>query len=702
MMPYSLHVALLLAACWLFYKLLLQNETYYHLNRVLLLACIALAFLLPLVPVPQQYSMRSATNIAQQKTTTAQTDRVAAAPASTTITAPKSATAPATATTTAPATVTINMRSIVQWAFWLYWCGVIAFGANFLLQIAVLIYQAYRKPAIRDGQFRIVELDGDKAPCSFGNNIFINPAKYDWETYNQILMHEKVHVQQGHSVDLVIAELMLVLQWFNPFAWLYRKEMESNMEFLTDDAVIQQHKVAAEDYQMSLLKVSVPNYSMRITTNYNQSLLKRRIMMMNTKRSNIQSMWKYFMLMPFMAILLCGFNEPVDTSINPLMAAASKVGSKISATLMPDTAKTKKQISNALTGVKTSATQAPVIAAAPLTAKKLTAGDIQLLDQAGISADYIKSFVDIGYKDISLANITGFDNLGITADYVKSFMDLGFDVRPSTIHALENAGIAADYIKGFKDIKYPNLTIATVLAFDNAGISADYVKSLMDTGFPDLTVATIMAFDNAGISADFVKGFKDIGYKDLTVATIMAFDNSGISAAYVKGLQNAGFKDLSVANILALDNAGTGAEYVKGLMNSGLKEPSAASILAFDNAGISPDYIKAMMSLKINGLTPAAILALDNQGVSVDYAKALVTSGLKKIKPGDILALDNQGVSIDYIKAVLDAGLKDVTVTEIMAFDNAGVSVDYIKSLTKMGLKDLTPSTIINKSKKGN
>ncbi|MFD2145902.1 hypothetical protein [Mucilaginibacter antarcticus] len=60
MMPYSLHVALLLTACWLFYKVLLQNETYYHLNRVLLLACIALSFTLPLVPVPQHYSMRNA------------------------------------------------------------------------------------------------------------------------------------------------------------------------------------------------------------------------------------------------------------------------------------------------------------------------------------------------------------------------------------------------------------------------------------------------------------------------------------------------------------------------------------------------------------------------------------------------------------------------------------------------------------------
>src|SRR5476651_1186342 len=163
---------------------------------------------------------------------------------------------------------------------------------------------------MRDGIYRIVELDSDKAPCSFGNNIFINPTKYDWETYNQILMHEKVHIQQGHSFDLITAELMLVLQWFNPFAWLYRRELESNLEFLTDQSVLTDNRVEPADYQLSLLKVSVPNFSMRITTNYNQSLLKKRIVMMNAKRSNIHTMWKYFMLMPLLGALVCGLNKP--------------------------------------------------------------------------------------------------------------------------------------------------------------------------------------------------------------------------------------------------------------------------------------------------------------------------------------------------------------------------------------------------------
>ena len=198
----------------------------------------------------------------------------------------------------------------------MYWIGVAAFGLNLLLQLVVLLFQAYTKPVISDGKFRIIELSGDKAPCSFGNNIFINPEKYDWETYSQILLHEKIHIQQRHSLDILMAELVLVLQWFNPFAWLYRTELESNLEFLTDDAVLEHKEIERSSYQMSLLKVSAPHLSLGITTNYNQSLLKKRIVMMNAKRSNIHTMWKYFFLVPLLGILACALmiRLPIVTS----------------------------------------------------------------------------------------------------------------------------------------------------------------------------------------------------------------------------------------------------------------------------------------------------------------------------------------------------------------------------------------------------
>lgn len=312
MIPYSLHVAILLAVCLLFYKLLLQKETYYNLNRWILLGCLMLAFVLPVIQVPQKISLMSVF-LKQDNTSLVTPDNpikdrneilqqnVIREQSAASVVQPN-------------AGPQLNKIDFIKWSVWLYWAGCVVFAANFLLQIIILLYQAYKKPVIRDGNYRIVEIDEDKAPCSFGNNIFINPAKYDWETYKQILLHEKVHIQQGHTFDLIIAELMLVMQWFNPFAWRYRTEVENNLEFLTDDAIIHQHKVEAEAYQLSLLKVSVPNYAMHITTNYNQSLLKKRILMMNAKRSNIHTSWKYFMLAPLLVILVCGLNEKAASS----------------------------------------------------------------------------------------------------------------------------------------------------------------------------------------------------------------------------------------------------------------------------------------------------------------------------------------------------------------------------------------------------
>jgi hypothetical protein len=75
--------------------------------------------------------------------------------------------------------------SWTKWLYYLYISGILIFGVNLLFQFIVLIIQCYNRPYVKDGPFRIIEISGNKAPCSFGNFIFINPSKYDWETYNQ-------------------------------------------------------------------------------------------------------------------------------------------------------------------------------------------------------------------------------------------------------------------------------------------------------------------------------------------------------------------------------------------------------------------------------------------------------------------------------------------------------------------------------------
>src|SRR4030095_3684893 len=205
----------------------------------------------------------------------------------------------------------LSFAQFVKWMIWMYWCGVIIFALNFLFQVVGLLLRAYWRPAIVDGKYRIVEMNGEHAPCSFLNNIFINPDRYDWNTYNQILLHEKVHVSEKHSWDILFAETMLIFQWFNPFAWIYRKEMENNLEFLTDNRVLQHSDMEISSYQMSLLRVSAAHLPLSITTNYNQSLLKKRIAMMNAKKSNLNTSWKYFFLLPMFAFFACLLNQPM-------------------------------------------------------------------------------------------------------------------------------------------------------------------------------------------------------------------------------------------------------------------------------------------------------------------------------------------------------------------------------------------------------
>ncbi len=139
MIPYILHVALLISICLLFYKIFLQRETFYHLNRVVLLICLCLSFLLPLISIPQAWTLRSvpaetATNtptvnpVQYTLITTSQQKPVQQV-------APVAKTQPATAQPTVAKPDSQFIPTAIKWLFYLYWMGVAAFGLNLLLQV---------------------------------------------------------------------------------------------------------------------------------------------------------------------------------------------------------------------------------------------------------------------------------------------------------------------------------------------------------------------------------------------------------------------------------------------------------------------------------------------------------------------------------------------------------------------------------------
>ena len=209
-LPYIVNVAVILLACLAFYKLLLRRETFYKVNRYMLITCLAISFALPLLQVPQQFSLRKpATTSVVQKPIPIVTEQVQQAPATVKENTENTSGGNNLSQSTS---AKFSFAQLMTWLFWIYWFGVIVFAASFIFQLALLLWRAYRNPVIIDGPYRIVEVSGDKAPCSFGNNIFINPEKYEWETYNQILLHEKIHIREKHTVDIMIAELLLIFQ----------------------------------------------------------------------------------------------------------------------------------------------------------------------------------------------------------------------------------------------------------------------------------------------------------------------------------------------------------------------------------------------------------------------------------------------------------------------------------------------------------
>jgi TonB family protein len=106
-----------------------------------------------------------------------------------------------------------------------------------------------------------------------------------------------------HSVDILLAELLCLFCWFNPFAWLLKREIRMNLEFLADRSVLASG-CEAEHYQFHLLRLTYHKAVTKIVNNFNVSLLKKRIFMMNKKQTSKRSIFKYTLLIPVVAALV--------------------------------------------------------------------------------------------------------------------------------------------------------------------------------------------------------------------------------------------------------------------------------------------------------------------------------------------------------------------------------------------------------------
>ncbi|WP_428329154.1 M56 family metallopeptidase [Mucilaginibacter sp.] len=751
MIPYILHVALLISVCLLFYKVLLQRETFYRLNRVVLVFCLALSFALPLIRIPQKWTFRDSpksveaviqqpiaidnTIAAQQQNEALSNIKAVKPEAKTVIIAPSSILKDKVAATVQNVPV---MQQAIKWGFYLYWMGVAAFGLNLLLQLVVLLYQAYTKPVIKDGRFRIIELTGDKAPCSFGNNIFINPEKYDWETYSQILLHEKVHIQQGHSLDILIAELVLVLQWFNPFAWLYRTELENNLEFLTDDAVLEHKEVEKQSYQMSLLKVSAPHLSLGITTNYNQSLLKKRIVMMNAKKSNIHIMWKYFFLVPLLGVLACALNDPAALAQT---TAKAKVKTKTNvdqqakwsdddrtegdwfATIKADKVDIEFKSSDDNNEHNWSSSSTFPLSDFPSLPKDQK-GEFSLKREAGTVVFNGKFDGDEGYghykftpdKDfaafLSKEGITdlrdrdqfSFFMIDIKKDYVAMLKRNGFNgLTRNQLISMAALKVDEPYIQMWKKNGFNDLTPNQLVSGKALHIDGAYVSDIRKAGYTDLTFNQLISFKAQHITGDYINGIKKAKLKDdygsesnklPSANELSSFKAMDIDSAYVQSFAAIGYKNIPYRELTTMKSMGITPDFVKGFKSIGYNDLTMRNLVTFKSLNVTPEFIKGYQSLGYHDLTANNLTSLKSLDINAGFIKGFEDIGYKNLSVNNLTTLKALSITPDYIKGFDAIGYKDLSVNQLSSLKALGVNDEYVKSFEAVGYKNIPVSSL--------
>lgn len=258
------------------YFLVLRKLTFYTLNRFFLLAGILFSTLYPFVDPSTLFAKHEA------------------------LISP--------ITPVMPHAVTEVVAAFDYWLLlkFVFWTGVTVMGLRTLIRF-ISLYRVHRRSVpgkIREYPVRILE--GNVNTFSFWQNIYLNPSLHHPRELDAILEHESVHVNELHTLDILLAELSTVFYWFNPGVWYMRKAVKENVEFITDQKILQKG-ADRKAYQYSMLNSLKGTQPSVLMNNFNITAIKRRIIMMNSKRSSSLQLVRYLFLLPVLLVLTTAF-----------------------------------------------------------------------------------------------------------------------------------------------------------------------------------------------------------------------------------------------------------------------------------------------------------------------------------------------------------------------------------------------------------
>ena len=295
---YVIKVSLTLAAFYLFYKLLCSRDTLHRSNRVLLLLLLILSSVIPFMYVDLGMDSQEANEVFEELTM---------------ITEP---TEDVTSTSVAQESVSPNLWQQVPWRAVLVGCYLIGLVvclvrfASSLLSIVRLI-RGSQCQALLDGTILVTHTK-DYSPFSWMRYIIVSERDLR-DNRDMILAHERAHIRLGHSWDLLFAQLCATTQWFNPAAWLLKRELEAIHEYEADSATLRQG-FDARQYQLRLFEAAVGVKYSSFTNNFINCSTKKRIIMMMKKQTSPWALLKALYVLPvaFAAVAVISCTSPKE------------------------------------------------------------------------------------------------------------------------------------------------------------------------------------------------------------------------------------------------------------------------------------------------------------------------------------------------------------------------------------------------------
>ena len=198
-----------------------------------------------------------------------------------------------------------NVLTISMWV--IYFVGVFLFCVRFVKNLMSIVLSIKKSQKIKTSSHTNVLLEDEAVPHTFLWYVFFNKSEYDNNNIpNEVLIHEKSHAIEMHSVDILIVEIFQIFFWFNPLIYMVKNCIKLNHEFLADQRVLS-NGIGSYEYQKIILRFSTNKNQPILANSIKHANIKKRFTIMKTKTSRSKMWLKCLLALPLLAILTFSF-----------------------------------------------------------------------------------------------------------------------------------------------------------------------------------------------------------------------------------------------------------------------------------------------------------------------------------------------------------------------------------------------------------